>query len=77
MKGHVGMAFAQRLRLLRTNHGLTQESLADRSGLHLTYIAGLESGRRNPTLNSLSAVAAGLGISLSDLLENVPAVVKQ
>ena len=71
------MEFARRLRFLRTTLGLTQESLADQSGLHLTYIAGLESGRRNPTLNSLSAVAAGLNISLAELLDSIPTVAKQ
>jgi ribosome-binding protein aMBF1 (putative translation factor) len=71
----MGEALLQRLgekvRVLRRAGDLTQEQLADRSGLHPTYIAGIESGRRNPSLRSLQALATGLGISLSSLLEGV------
>jgi transcriptional regulator with XRE-family HTH domain len=65
------VSLGKRLKALRAEHGLTQERLADASGLHVTYIAGIESGRRNPSLNSLSALAQGFGISLSKLLEEV------
>lgn len=61
----------QRVRELRHENSLTQEQLADRSGLHPTYVSGIESGRRNPSLVSLYALAVGLGVSLSALLEGV------
>ena len=34
----------QRIRLLRKRKGLTQEEMADKCGLHWTYIGGLERG---------------------------------
>jgi transcriptional regulator with XRE-family HTH domain len=61
----------ERVRELRRAAGLTQEALADRCGLHVTYIAGIESGRRNPSLNSITALARGLAVSASKLLEGV------
>ena len=41
--------------------------LADRSGLHRTYISQLERGRRNPTLDVISRIAAALNVDLPDL----------
>jgi len=47
------------------------EELARRSGLHRTYIAGVESGHRHPTLKNIIKLAAGMGRSPSDILESV------
>jgi transcriptional regulator with XRE-family HTH domain len=55
----------------RHHAGLSQEQLADRSGLHRTYIGGLERGQRNPTVITLLALAKGLGRSPGDLLEGL------
>jgi transcriptional regulator with XRE-family HTH domain len=52
---------------------LTQQELAERAGLHITYIARIESGKRNPSLHSMSALARGLGISLAAMLEGIDA----
>lgn len=68
--------FARRARQARLAKRLTQEQVAEASGLHLTYIAGLESGRRNPTLLSIVALAAGLGVEPNSLLEGIKAVPK-
>lgn len=77
MSNEVLLCLGRRLRELRLERKLTQESVADRSGLHLTYVAGIEGGRRNPTVLSLSALASGLSTSLSDLLAGVPAEAKE
>jgi transcriptional regulator with XRE-family HTH domain len=63
--------FAARLKALRSEKKLTQEQVADRSGLHLTYVAGIETARRNPTLLTILALAAGLGVTPSDLLSGI------
>ena len=44
------------------------EEMAFRCGLHASYIALLESGRRNPSLDTLEKIALGLDVQLSDLL---------
>jgi transcriptional regulator with XRE-family HTH domain len=56
------------VRLLRVGQEMTLESLAKDSGLHWTYLSGIERGRRNPTLNVLSAVAHSLGLTTSELI---------
>lgn len=50
---------------------MTQEELAAASDLHATYISGLETARRNPTLTVLGRIANSLGIPLSELLEGI------
>lgn len=62
------------VRQLRVEHEMTLEVLAKASGLHWTYLSGIERGRRNPTLNVLAAVARSLDIRTSRLIrlaENV------
>jgi transcriptional regulator with XRE-family HTH domain len=63
--------FGWRVRQLREAKGWTQETLAERSTLDRSYIAGIEAGLRNPSIKAVAKVARGLGISLSELLEQV------
>lgn len=58
----------KRIRVLRGMKGISQETLAEKSGLHRTYIGGVERGLRNPSLKSLSRIARGLGVSVAELL---------
>ncbi|AGH51399.1 hypothetical protein G432_18405 [Sphingomonas sp. MM-1] len=60
-------AFGEAVRAKRIAAELTQEELADRSGLDRSYIGGVERGERNPTLNVIERIALGLGVGLADL----------
>jgi len=60
-------SFGEAVRAARTASGLTQEELADRSGLDRSYIGGVERGERNPTLTVIEKIAEGLGITLAEL----------
>lgn len=60
-------AFGQRVRELRKERGLSQEMLAERSGLHRTYVGGIERGERNPSLVNIGQIAHALGVNLRDL----------
>ncbi len=60
--------FGNHLRKLRTDKKLTQEELADKAGLHFTYIGQIERGLRNPSLVNLHKLAKALKISGGDLL---------
>lgn len=53
---------------IRKERGLTQEQLAERSGLSQQYLSGLERGGRNPTIVTLYEIAAALGVSHVDLV---------
>lgn len=59
--------FGEKLRQLRLARGLSQEELAFRSGVHRTYLGGIERGKRNPSLKNLAAIAKALGVPLSQL----------
>jgi transcriptional regulator with XRE-family HTH domain len=52
----------------RQELGLTQEQLANDSGLHQRWISNVETGKRNPSYASLRRLAAGLELSASGLL---------
>jgi len=71
-KDELLLAFGKALKKKRLEAGISsQEKLAYLAGLDRTYIGGIEQGRRNPTLSSLSSIANALGISLSKLLQGV------
>jgi transcriptional regulator with XRE-family HTH domain len=57
------------LKRYRLAAGLSQEELAQRSGLDRTYISGLERCRRNPTVIVLYELATVLGRDPRDLLD--------
>lgn len=57
-----------RVQQLRQAQGLSQEELADRADVHRTYVSGVERGVRNPTVTVLEKLAAGLRVSLADLV---------
>jgi transcriptional regulator with XRE-family HTH domain len=64
----VAERFARNLTQRRKQAGLTQEALALRASVHPTWISHLESGRRNPTLSTISRLAGALGLTPADLL---------
>jgi transcriptional regulator with XRE-family HTH domain len=64
-------AFGDRVRALRLDRRLSQEDLAERAGLHWTYVSGIERGRRNPGLNTLGVLAKALDLSISELLRGL------
>ena len=57
--------FADVLRRLRVERGISQEALALECGLHRTYISQLERGLKSPSLKTMVALCDVLGVSLS------------
>lgn len=60
--------FAHRVRQRRIELRLSQEQLAELSGLDRTYISGIERGVRNPTLSTAERLAQALGVPLAWLV---------
>jgi len=59
---------ARNVRRLRHAAGLSQEALADKAGLHWTYISQVERGKRNVTVLVLAKIANALDIRPDQLL---------
>jgi len=67
MGDQVCKRFGKRIRTLRLAKGWTQEDLANASGLHSTYIGGIERGERNVGLLNIYKIAKALGVEPSEL----------
>lgn len=57
------------VRELRAARGWSQEDLAEHSGLHRTYIGGVERGERNVSYLNLVRIAHALGVSVATLVD--------
>ena len=60
-----------RIRTLRKQCGKSQNALAQDSGVNRSYLAGVESGVRNVSVDNLICIAFGLDVTLSELFEGV------
>lgn len=58
----------ENVRRLRLSRGLTQEQLAFEAKIDLTYVGGIERGRRNPSLLVMTRIASALGTEPADLV---------
>ena len=61
--------FGRNVRRLRQQRGLTQEKLAFEAEIDLTYMGGIERGKRNPSLLVMARIAEALSVPLPKLLE--------
>ena len=61
--------FATNVRKYRIQKGLSQEALADLSGLHRTYISAVERERRNISIDNIENIASALNIEAFLLLK--------
>jgi transcriptional regulator with XRE-family HTH domain len=61
--------FANRLREFRASQGISQEKLAELSGLHRTYVSSVERFERNITVDNMERLASALGVDLRELLK--------
>lgn len=58
---------------IRGERGLSQQGLADASGVNKATINQIERGRRSPNLETLDKLAAALGVEVADLLPKAQA----
>lgn len=63
--------FGARLRILRKDHGWSQEDFALVCGLDRTYIGGIERGERNVSLRNIDLIARALQVSMMELLRDI------
>ncbi|MBM4163847.1 MAG: helix-turn-helix transcriptional regulator [Lentisphaerae bacterium] len=70
-KSDVLVRFGQTVRSKRIALDLTQEVLAEKAELHRTYIADIERGTRNVSLQNIEKLALALGCSLEALFADI------
>jgi transcriptional regulator with XRE-family HTH domain len=58
------------VRRFRQQKGLTQEQLAFDAEIDLTYVGGIERGKRNPSLLVIARIADALSVPLAKLLSD-------
>jgi transcriptional regulator with XRE-family HTH domain len=63
--------FGHTVRSKRLSLDLTQEVLAEKAELHRTYIADIERGTRNVSLQNIEKLALALGCSLESLFADI------
>ena len=62
--------FGANVRRWRKERGLSQEELAARAELHPTYLSGIETGYRNPTVKIVGRIARALKVRPSQLFDD-------
>ena len=64
-----GVDVGERLRAIRRLRRATLRSIADRAGLSESFLSQVERGKANPSVASLTRIAAALGVHVADLFE--------
>lgn len=64
-------AFGRRLRALRAERGISQDDLADATGIHPTAIGRMERGSREPRLTTILRCARGLSVAPGTLIDDL------
>lgn len=63
--------FGRVIRDLRKKQGLSQEELAEKAGLHRTYIGMIERGEKNITLENIDKIAKALNVQIEELFAKI------
>lgn len=66
----IQITLGNNVRRIRESKGWSQDKLSEESGLHRTYISGIERGVRNPTIEIVQEIALALDVSPSQLLKD-------
>ena len=70
MKREILIKFGNKVRKERDKLELSQEELAVKAGVHITYIGMIERAEKNTTLENIEKVAKALGLKLSDFFRD-------
>jgi two-component system, response regulator len=68
---NVKQEFGTSVKSWRSHRRISQEELADRAGLHRTYISDVERGVRNVSLESIEKLARALEVPVATLVSSV------
>ena len=71
MQEHILIRYGQAVRKIRLAQGISQEELADRCGLHRTYISDIDLDKRSLSLENIERIANSLNTTLSVFFKEV------
>ena len=57
------------MKKLRLEKGMSQGDICRKLGVDRSYISNVESGKKNPTLSTITKLAKALGVSVCELLK--------
>lgn len=63
--------FSHNTKSYRLKRGLSQEKLAELSGLHRTYIGSVERGERNISINNIEKICKALNVDVTQLFSEI------
>ena len=69
-KKNLRLVFGRNLRRRREVLGFSQEDLAERAGLHRTYIGSVERGERNVSIDNMERLANAVESTIQQLLDS-------
>lgn len=67
-RSQASVALGRAVRDFRRRVGMSQEELGFRSGMHRTYVGGIERGERNPSWINIVKIAQALAIEPAELV---------
>ena len=70
-KSKILEAFGNRVKEERLKLGISQEELAERAGLHRTYIGMIERAEKNITLLNIEKITKALNLSVKEFFKTV------
>ena len=65
----VYMRIGERIKRLRQDKGMSQQTLADECDIESPNLSRIENGNTNPTIKSLWKISNALGVKLKDLVD--------
>lgn len=63
--------FGKRIKIERIKKEISQEKLAELSGLHRTTLGTIENGKTSPTLDFIAKISQALNVKMSELLDGL------
>lgn len=69
MENDINKLFGGKVVEMRKQHGLTQEELSFKCGIHRAYMGTIERGEKSVTLDTVAKVATGLGVEVKELFD--------
>jgi len=60
---------SRNIQRIRREKELSQEEVAHRARIHQTYLSGVETGKRNPSILVVERIATALSVDISELFK--------